>query len=101
MKATLCLALALISMVTAGSAPPPRKLIMTGWDSPDTAQFRRDLPTMEQWPFDGAIIRAQGRHGDGHQASKRETKGGFHSHSYDFDLFVLLISANQAFKYYQ
>ena len=49
----------------AGSIPLPKKLIMTGWDSPDTAQFRRDMRSMEQWPFDGAVIHAQGLGSDG------------------------------------
>jgi hypothetical protein len=31
-----------------GSTLLPKKLIMTGWDSPDTAQFRRDIRSMEQ-----------------------------------------------------
>ena len=49
----------------AGSTPLPKKLIMTGWDSPDTAQFRRDMRSMEQWPFDGVVIHAQGQGSDG------------------------------------
>jgi hypothetical protein len=68
MKSILYLVLPLAWLVAAASAGPaslPRKLIMTGWDSPDTAQFRRDAGSMEQWPFDGAVIYAQGQGGDG------------------------------------
>jgi len=38
---------------------------MTGWDSPDTAQLRRDIRWMEQSPFDGAVIYAHGLESDG------------------------------------
>jgi hypothetical protein len=67
MKTVLCLfvALAAATVANADAAPLPRKLIITGWDSPDTAQFRRDVRTMEQSPFDGAVIFAQGRGSDG------------------------------------
>ncbi len=41
------------TVATAGPALRQGKLIMTGWDSPDTAQFRRDVQVMEQWPFAG------------------------------------------------
>ncbi len=63
MKAMFFLLLALAWVPTVPAAGPPllaKKLIMTGWDSPDTAQFRRDVRSMEQWPFDGAVIYAQG-----------------------------------------
>src|ERR1017187_6600057 len=66
MKTALCLVQALaLTMVMAQPMPLPRKLITTGWDNPDTAQFRRDVRAMEQTPFDGAIIYAQGRGSDG------------------------------------
>jgi hypothetical protein len=54
-----------------GSTLLPKKLIMTGWDSPDTAQFRRDIRSMEQWPFDGAVIYAQGLGSDGRRFDAR------------------------------
>jgi hypothetical protein len=87
MKTTLCLVLALVSaatVATAGPAPLPRKLIVTGWDSPDTAQFRRDVRTMEQWPFDGAIIYAQGRGSDGGLFDARAAFGSNHWESAGF-----------------
>ncbi len=37
----------------------PKKLIATGWDSPTTAQFRRDLALMENLPLDGTSLWAQ------------------------------------------
>ena len=50
----------------ADSAPFPRKkLIMTGWDQPDVAQFRRDLVQFEQTPFDGVILFVPGKTPDG------------------------------------
>jgi len=50
----------------ADSAPLPRKkLIMTGWDQPDAAQFRRDLAQFEQTPFDGVILFVPGKKPDG------------------------------------
>ncbi len=62
----LLLAMACSATVpAAGSTTLPKKLIMTGWDSPDTAQFRRDIRSMEQWPFDGAVIYARGLGSDG------------------------------------
>ncbi len=51
--------------MAAAPSLSPKKLIQTGWDTPDTAQFRRDLPAMEQWPFDGVVVSAQGRARDG------------------------------------
>jgi len=47
-------------------APLPRKkLIMTGWDQPDVAQFRRDLAKFENTPFDGVILFVPGKKPEG------------------------------------
>jgi hypothetical protein len=40
---------------------PQKKLIIVGWDSPTTAQFRRDLAQMEKLPFDGTPIWVQAK----------------------------------------
>jgi len=53
----LCMALCCWS--TAGPAhgqASPKKVIATGWDSPTTAQFRRDLATMGNLPLDGTSL---------------------------------------------
>jgi hypothetical protein len=78
MKTVLCLVLPLAWLAAAASAGPgslPKRLIMTGWDSPDTAQFRRELGSMEQWPFDGAVIYAQGHGADGRGFDSRAAFG--------------------------
>jgi hypothetical protein len=50
----------------ADTAPLPRKrLIMSGWDQPDVAQFRRDLAAFERTPFDGVILFVPGKKPDG------------------------------------
>ena len=50
----------------AEPAPLPRKkLIMSGWDQPDVAQFRRDLKAFERTPFDGVILSVPGKQPDG------------------------------------
>jgi hypothetical protein len=44
---------------------PRKKLIMSGWDQPDAAQFRRDLAAFEKYPFDGVILTVPGTKPDG------------------------------------
>jgi len=44
----------------AADARRPKKLIQTGWDRPDTARLRANLPEMENRPFDGVVIGAVG-----------------------------------------
>ena len=52
--------------VAVNEAPLPRKkLIMSGWDQPDAAQFRRDLSEFEKHPFDGVILTLPGKKPDG------------------------------------
>lgn len=62
MEQHLLLILGVMAVISAAADEPsaarPKKLIVTGWDNPTTAQLRRDIATMEQWPFDGAIIEA-------------------------------------------
>lgn len=60
-----------IAWAAVAAAPLPRKLIATGWDNPDTAQFRRDLQAMEHWPFDGFMLYAEGRGTDGQAVDGR------------------------------
>ena len=58
-------ALALLAAPPVGAqapdARPPKRLIATGGDSPDTAQLRAHLAVMERRPFDGVVLRAVGR----------------------------------------
>ncbi len=84
---TFCLGLTLAWAAEAAPAPPPlaRKLIATGWDNPDTAQFRRDLRAMEQWPFDGAVIYAMGRGSDGQWF---DAKMAFETNHWEPDCFA-------------
>jgi len=42
-----------------------KKLIMTGWDQPDVAQFRRDLAEFEKTPFDGVVLSVPGQTPEG------------------------------------
>ena len=54
------------SSLAADNAPLPRKkLIMSGWDQPDAAQFRRDIKEFEKYPFDGVILTVPGKRNDG------------------------------------
>lgn len=57
------LALLLLGVGDSGAEPQSQsgKLIATGWDNPDTAQFRRDLKLIEKWPFRGVVLNANGR----------------------------------------
>lgn len=66
----LGLTLGLLATITnAGqtdTAPLPRKkLIMSGWDQPDVAQFKRDLAVFEKTPFDGVVLFVPGKKPDG------------------------------------
>ena len=81
----LLLAIACSATVPAvGSTPLSRKLIMTGWDSPDTAQFRRDMRSMDRWPFDGAVIYAQGL---GSDAKPFDARAAFSTNHWESNLF--------------
>jgi len=67
---TLTATLALLALApgstNAEHTPPPRKkLIMSGWDQPDAAQFRRGLAEFEKYPFDGVILTVPGKKADG------------------------------------
>lgn len=42
-----------------------KKLIMSGWDQPDVARFRRDLAEFEKTPFHGVVLSVPGRKPDG------------------------------------
>jgi len=44
---------------------PRKKLIMSGWDQPDAAQFHRDMKEFEKHPFDGVILTVPGTNPDG------------------------------------
>jgi hypothetical protein len=63
--------LALIAVATASvrAAPPdarrPKKLIATGWDHPNTERLRANLEQMEKRPFDGVVLRVEGKRPDG------------------------------------
>jgi len=66
----LILTCAALLLAPAGSATdltplPRKKLIMSGWDQPDAAQFRRDLAAFEKYPFDGVILTVPGTKPDG------------------------------------
>jgi hypothetical protein len=55
--------LALVIGIHQATCEPQKKLIETGWDQPDTRQFRANLAQMEQRPFDGVVLTANGSHG--------------------------------------
>jgi len=57
----LCLCL-LPGASSTQAQPRPKKLIATGWDSPTTTQYHRDLAAMETLPLDGTTlwVQAQG-----------------------------------------
>ena len=61
-----------------------KKLIATGWDHPDTARLRENLALMEQRPFDGVVLDAIGRTGDGTNVGLR---GAFQSQPWQRDWF--------------
>lgn len=53
----------LCALALAGGRPP---VIVTGWDSPDTKQFREGLAAFEEWGlFDGTTLRASRTLADG------------------------------------
>jgi hypothetical protein len=58
-------------LVPSRAEPLPRKLLVTGWDIPNTAQFSRDLAAMEQWPFAGVVLYAVGQQTDGKRFDAR------------------------------
>jgi hypothetical protein len=62
---------------------------MTGWDNPDTAQFRRDVRSMEQSPFDGTILYALGRGSDG---KLFDLKTAFSTNHWDSDCFSVALA---------
>ena len=65
----LVLAMAAVAVVSVRSAQPdarrPRKLIATGWDHSNTERLRANLAEMEQRPFDGVVVRVEGKRPDG------------------------------------
>lgn len=66
----VCLA---VPLGLAAAPSMQKKLIVTGWDSPNTAQFRRNLKAMEICPFNGAVVYAEGRRTDGKSFTSRQT----------------------------
>ena len=57
----------------AEDARRPKKLIASGWDKPDSERLLKNLALMEKRPFDGVIIAAEGRMGDGKICRMRTT----------------------------
>jgi len=57
----LCLLLAAVTGVMAADMRRPKKLIATGWDMADSERLRANLEQMEQRPFDGVVLRLEGR----------------------------------------
>ena len=58
----LLVVLAAHALVTgAADLRRPKKLIATGWDMADSERLRQNLAAMEQRPFDGVVVRLQGR----------------------------------------
>lgn len=57
----------------AEDARRPKKLIASGWDKPDSERLLKNLTLMEQRPFDGVIIAAEGRKDDGKTCRMRTT----------------------------
>ena len=53
------------SPVLAGAARSTRKLIETGWGTPDTKALRENIAEMEKRPFDGVFFTATGTREDG------------------------------------
>ena len=58
-------ALATLALASDRQSLPRKKFIMSGWDQPTAAQFRRDLAEFEKHPFDGVILTVPGRRADG------------------------------------
>lgn len=59
---SLGLALQLVSPASAQTLQPVRKkLIAAGWDRPNAATLRKNLKIMEKTPYDGVIIKIEGR----------------------------------------
>jgi hypothetical protein len=54
----------IVLVLVAGLLPPAaggslrKRVIVTGWDNPTTAEFRRSLRDLEKWPIDGVVVRA-------------------------------------------
>lgn len=62
-------AASLFSGVGARVYAAPGKLIATGWDSPNAAEFRRHVTEFEKSPFDGATIFPTIQRADGSRVS--------------------------------
>ncbi len=63
LEAAAVLALLIGATPGAGAADMrrPKKLIATGWDMADSVRVRANLAQMEQRPFDGVVLRLEGR----------------------------------------
>ena len=61
MPRLIALLAALAATVAAGDMRRPKKLIATGWDMADSTRLRANLEQMEQRPFDGVVLRLEGR----------------------------------------
>lgn len=79
MKQGLCTVLwlfvALLGVSLAGDESKdmrrPKKLISTGWDTPDTATLLKNLEEMEKRPFDGVVVAVVGSIDDKRQCPLR------------------------------
>jgi len=69
-----------VALAADAGIPRPRSLILTGWDNPDTAQFARDLHSLEGLPFDGVVLYANGKGADG---AAFNTQAAFGSNHWD------------------
>lgn len=67
----LCFLAATLALVCVSGAcrAAPNRLIATGWDSPNAAEFRRNAAEFEKWPFDGVTIFPTVQRADGRSAS--------------------------------
>ncbi|HEX8523907.1 MAG TPA: hypothetical protein VF669_16755 [Tepidisphaeraceae bacterium] len=65
--AALLLAVLLLAPGRAGAEPTltGKKLLQYGWDSPDTAYYRKNLKAMERSPFDGILLTVRPAKGEG------------------------------------
>ena len=71
--AAVCLTSAAGSAAEVEDARRPKKLIATGWDKPNSERLLKNLALMEKRPFDGVVLTAEGRKGDGKACHMRRT----------------------------
>ncbi len=93
-KASAVIYLAILAVASVAEARPP--LIVTGWDSPSPAEYRKNIAEFEKWGvFDGTTIRPTRRGANGAEVDARNA---FSRESWQWEDFSTALADLRAAK---